>query len=71
MSKYFLFLRPTFLSGMARILDLGGTLNEYNYSSNPNKADFYAIHSDWKVVGSEILKAMAIYEDQITDHGKD
>jgi len=71
MSKYFLFARPTFWSGMARILDLGGTLNEYNYSSTPDKADFCAIHFDWKVVGSDISKAMAIYEDQIADHGKD
>ena len=56
---------------MARILDLGGTLNEYNYSSTPDKADFCAIHFDWKVVGSDISKAMAIYEYQIADHGKD
>lgn len=71
MSKYFLFLGPNFLTGMARVLDLAGTLNEYNCASIPDKADFYAIHSDWKVVGSEILKAMAIYEDQIIDHGED
>jgi len=71
MNKYFLFSTPTFWAGMARVLDLGGTLNEYNYSSTPNKADFHAILSDWKVVGSDISKAMVIYEDQIADHDKD
>jgi len=71
MSKYFLFATPTLWSGMARILDFGRTLNEYNYSSTPDKADFCAIYSDWKLVGSDISKAMAIYEDQIAAHGKD
>ena len=71
MSKYFLFATPTLWAGMARVLDLGGTLSEYNYSSTPDEADFYATFSDWKVVGSDISKAMAMYEDQIANHGKE
>jgi hypothetical protein len=71
MSNYFLFARPTFWSGMARVLDLSGSLNEYNYTSTPKVADFCAISSDWKAVGSDILNAMVTYEDEIADHGEE
>lgn len=57
MGNYYLFARPSFFSGMARVLDLGGTLNEYNYSSDTGQADYYALHSDWKAVGADLLTA--------------
>ena len=71
MSRYFLFSEPNFWSGMARVVDLGGTLNDYNYSISPQKADYYAIRSDWKEVGADISRAMAKYEDEIIANGKE
>ena len=71
MSSYFLFANPSFISGMARVLDLGSTLNEYNYSAYPEKADYYAVNSDWRIVGSDIRTAMARYEHQINSHGEE
>ncbi len=71
MNNYFLFANPSFLSGMARVLDLGCTLNEYNYSAFPEKADYHAVNSDWRVVGSDIRSAMARYENQINSHGEE
>ncbi len=71
MGKYFLFARPNFWGGMARVLDLGCTLNEYNYSINTEKADFYALHSDWKTVGIDFLTAMEKHKDEIATHGED
>jgi len=71
MSKYFLFANPSFVTGFARVLDLGGTLNEYNYSLRPASSDFYAIHSDWRVVGSDLLTAMVEYEDELAAHGEE
>jgi hypothetical protein len=53
-SDYF-FARPSFIGGMARVLDLGSTLNVYNESQTPQEADERAISSDWKAVGSEII----------------
>jgi hypothetical protein len=68
MSRYFLFERPSFWSGMARVLDLGGTLNEYNYSVSPRDADYYAIRSDWNVVGNDISEAMNKFENELAEN---
>ena len=58
MTEYFLFSNPSLLSGMARVLDLGGTLNEYNVSATAEQADRLAIKSDWAIVGADIMKAV-------------
>lgn len=53
-----LFAEPSFLEGMARVLDIGGTLNEYNRSPTGAMADQLAMWSDWSAVGDSINKAM-------------
>jgi hypothetical protein len=58
----FLFARPSFLSGMASVLDVGSTLRIYNESPNSAIADARAIHSDWCAVGNDIRFAMSQYE---------
>ena len=47
--RNFLFLcaRPSFLEGLARIMDFGQTLNEYNSSPSAQEADFAAIAEDF------------------------
>jgi len=50
----FLFTQPSFLSGVASVLDLGGTLNNPNTSRDTIGADFMALRSDWLTVGNEI-----------------
>ncbi len=47
----YLFARPSFLTGIARLLDLGGTLAEYNRAISPEQADALAIRADWQPVG--------------------
>lgn len=54
----FLFARPSFLEGWARIFDFGGTLQEYNRSANEQAADYYAIAADWRAVGQDIHAAL-------------
>lgn len=54
----FLFARPSFLEGIARLVDFGGFLNEYNTSNTPDEADFRAIAADWQVVGDDLRAAM-------------
>ena len=44
------FVRPSFVEGMARVLDIGGTLQEYSAYESAAEADYNAIASDWKVV---------------------
>jgi hypothetical protein len=63
----FLFARPSFLEGVARTLDLGGTLSEYNRSLTPAQADYIAIWSDWRVVGNDIRAAVAALKRDAPD----
>ena len=53
-----LFARPSFLEGMARIIDFGGTLVEFNRSPDGNSADSLAIASDWYAVGQDLRNAI-------------
>ena len=43
----FLYARPSFLEGMARVMDIGGALNEYNNFLSDEDADFVALWMDW------------------------
>ena len=54
----FLFAKPGFVSGMASVLDLGGTLFILNESATPELADSRAIFSDWLNIGRDIRNAM-------------
>ena len=56
-----LFSRPSFTEGLVRMLDFGGTLNEYNTSLSPGQADYLAILADWKSVGDAIRQAGTEY----------
>jgi hypothetical protein len=60
----FLFAQPSFLVGVARVLDLGGTLSahSYNESRSPSEADARAIESDWAVVGQDMREGIATVE---------
>ena len=50
----FLYARPSFLEGMARLLDFGNTLTEYNRSLSPQQADFLALRADWRVAARDM-----------------
>ena len=60
----FLFARSSLVGGVARLLDLGGTLKIYNYSSSEEMADLNAISQDWKAVGNSLRKALEEYSVQ-------
>jgi hypothetical protein len=60
----FLFARPSFLSGMASVLDVGATFTEYNESKDGTEADKRAIASDWTVTGKDIVGAIKQYENE-------
>ncbi|GIK61087.1 MAG: hypothetical protein HND39_01330 [Ignavibacteriota bacterium] len=64
---FFLFSRPSFIEGIARILDLGSTLNEYNYSESEEEADARALASDWKAIGNDIKVAIDQLELQFPE----
>jgi hypothetical protein len=56
MSDY-LFARPSFLAGMARVADLGGALDSYNDSPTEAYADANALFMDFWAVGKDLYDA--------------
>ena len=58
----FLFARPSFMSGFARVIDLGGGFDAYNSADSEVEADERAIACDWRVVGGDL--ATAIHAEQ-------
>lgn len=54
-----LFARPSFVEGMARAIDIGNTLNEYNAAPTPHMADQYALCADWMAIGADMQAVMS------------
>jgi hypothetical protein len=59
--SYFLFARPGFIGGAARLFDFAGTLNTYNISASGDLADVRAFQEDWKAIGDDMRAALEIY----------
>jgi len=57
----FLVARPSVVEGIARILDFGNTLNEYNSSPSGEMADEIALRMDWEAVGYYLRNTMREY----------
>ncbi len=55
----FLFTRPSYFSGVARIFDLFGRLNEYNLSPSEEEADSLALFKDAQAVQNDMINAMS------------
>lgn len=62
----FLYASPSFASGVARLVDLFGTFDEYNRSLTTQLADARAVYADWGMVGRDLTNAMTQYQ---TDSG--
>ncbi len=56
--SHLLFARPSFLVGAAQLIDFGNTLFVYNESASPEQADYFAVKSDWMVVGDDLRRAV-------------
>ena len=54
----FLFARPSFLGGASRVLDLFGTLQEYNKPPTPQLADHQAMFDDFRAIGTDLEQMM-------------
>lgn len=60
----YLFARPSFLEGIARIFDFSGSLNVYNESDTPREADRRAIANDFKAVADDMWTAFDQLEEE-------
>jgi hypothetical protein len=54
----FLFARPSFTEGVARIMDIGNTMSEYNLTQTPSEADLRAFMADWAAIGEDLRGAI-------------
>lgn len=63
-----LFAMPSMLSGLARTLDIGGTLDSYNESPTPSVADARAIASDFAVVGEDLRESVNAWAAEHLNH---
>lgn len=65
MNKFtsFLYARPSFAEGVARLVDFGNTLQEYNTSLSDQQADFLAIAADWRVVSDDLRSVMSGFDE--------
>lgn len=59
MGSDFLFVRPSLARGVARLVDIGGTLDRtaYNFSETPAEADTRALLSDWQALADDVAGA--------------
>jgi hypothetical protein len=65
--SYYLFAEPSFVEGVARLIDLGGTLQEYNSALTEDQADEIAATADWMAVGDDLRQAMDTYAAEYID----
>lgn len=57
----FLFARPSFVEGVARLIDVSGSLNTYNTSPDGVTADTRALDADWRAVGDCVKESILRY----------
>ena len=53
----FLYARPSFIEGCARLFDFANALSVYNTSSSDEAADKRALWADWYAVGDDLRSA--------------
>lgn len=63
-----LFAQPSFISGAARLVDLGGVFDKYNRSQTEMQADSRALASDWSSVGNDLRDALQRMNRELQSH---
>jgi hypothetical protein len=53
MRTNFLFIQPSALRGVGRVLDFWGQLSQYNFSVTSTEADLIALRSDWMMIAQD------------------
>jgi hypothetical protein len=61
----FLFATPSFFSGAARVLDMGGTFDTYNSSQSTEEADARALNNDLSVVLQDFQDAVYAAKERL------
>lgn len=67
----FLYGRPSFLDGAARVLDLFGVFRHHDRTENDEEVDARAFYDDFRVVGLDLEDAMRRYESERQSHSQE
>lgn len=67
MGPDYLFASPSWLSGVARTLDIAGQFDEYNTSRDGDHADAKAHYLDWRTVGAFLYDAAQSFRPKTED----
>lgn len=59
-----LYTDPSALKGTARLVDLFGNFDNYNYKNTETEADAESLKRDWTIVGLDIANAIGLYEQE-------
>lgn len=69
--SYYLGARPSFLEGIARLMDFGNTLDKYKSYPSGAEADYAAIARDWAMIGLDFRNAVVEFEAEAEEHCPD
>jgi hypothetical protein len=61
MNNLFLFAGFGFFEGMGRVVDLTGTMVDYNGSPSIDEADSRALNSDWQAISDDFKNVLSKY----------
>lgn len=53
--------RPSFIDGMASIMDFSEIQERYNIDATEKEADLKSLQADWLAIGKDMRKAIEIY----------
>jgi hypothetical protein len=65
MDSFYLTARPSFLSGAARVLDMFGMFDSYNYSLSGPQADEIALRQDMAVLARDVRIAIERFKAEV------
>ena len=64
MKTDFLFAQPSFLTGIARLVDICGLMDDYHPRRTEQEADARGLYSDWRITGEDLLRALQTAEEE-------
>ncbi len=67
-NRLHLFPTPTFWTGLASLIDVGGGLSIANYAPTDAQADSDALRSDWLAVGDDMVAAIVQVHESMVQH---
>ncbi len=65
MSSDFLFARPSWISGVGRVIDLWACFEDFNDSPTNEAADERGLYSDWRMIGEELARAIEQEQERV------